>query len=234
MPSISTNQNGIFWEDEITGNKETLLDYQSEFTDSGHIFAHSNSTSHKTLQKIMRKYLQDCKNVMEEDYVLKTYLMLTLVTKHVLQCTKPPVLLEYGCGDGALSYFLASVLGDLQEQSRLFCLNDIIDPCWLDRIGEVKNPPDINYLASNYKHTGLQQDFFDIVAINGTTYFKEPDATLREAIRVLKPDGLLICYSENNPLIESIFQLYFDSRRQYVLNYTSMIQTAKKSDYTWE
>ena len=234
MPSISTNQNGIFWEDELTGNKETLLDYQSKLINSGCIISHSNSVSHKPLQRIMRKYLQDCKDLMAEDSVLKTYLMLTLVTKQVLQCTTPPVLLECGCGDGALSYFLASVLGDLQEQSRLFCLNDIIDPGWLDRIGQVKYPPDINYLASNYKHTGLQQDFFDMVVINGTTYFKDPDVTLQEAIRVLKPDGLLICYSENNPLMESVFQLYFDCRRQYVLNYTSMIQKKKKSDYTWE
>lgn len=234
MPSISTNKNGIFWKDEITGNKETLLDYQSEFANSGFPFTNNTSASHKTLQKIMWKYFQKCKDLMEEDYVLKTYLMLTIVTKHVLRCAKPPVLLEYGCGDGALSYFLASVLGDLQEQSRLFCLNDIIDPCWLDRIGQVKHTPDINYLASNYRHTGLQQDFFDIVVINGTTYFKDPDATLREAIRLLRPDGLLICYSENNPLIESIFQLYFDCRKQYVLNYTSMIQTSNKSDYTWE
>lgn len=237
MSSIIFNHLGIFYQESENNTGRMILNFTNYLENKSRVSLHRlEGQSHCILPEIMNKYLQECKKIDSpcyEDCQLDIFLIFTLVTNQLLHTSKPIRLLEYGCNDGTLSYFLTSIMGIFNEKSRIYCLSDIIDPYWLDRIGQVEQLPDVSHIASNYGDTGLQTASFDIVVVNGTTIFENPSKVIDESINLLKDNGVLICYSKESPLLESIFQLHFEKREQFLITHNHMVQVANKKDCTW-
>ncbi len=157
-----------------------------------------------------------------------------LVTAYHVKSSSPKKVLEIGCLDGIISYHLGTILGKLHPQSLLYSVANTIgnesNNRWLDYISQVEEMPQVAFAATDYESTNLQDNNFDIVVINGMNPIERPELVLKEAYRVLKNDGLLICFTVKQPLLESCFQLFFSKREEYFLNYNGRILVVHKEE----
>lgn len=126
------------------------------------------------------------------------YLLDIIAVSYLIRTATPLKVLEMGATNGILSYHLASLMGKLNPESLLFCVSNVIgndsENDWLDRISQVEEPPDLASLVSDYDATQLAADHFDIVVLNGTAGIDKPYETVREAERLVKKNGILLCY----------------------------------------
>ncbi len=83
---------------------------------------------------------------------------------------------------------------------------------------------------SDYDNTNLSEKTFDIVILNGSVDFENSYAVIKEVERVTKDNGMIICCTSNNYLLESTFKLIFAERDEYTLNPFDMIMTTRKDN----
>ena len=89
-------------------------------------------------------------------------------------------------------------------------------------------------MYSDYEKTNLGDEVFDIVILNGSAYFTNHYNVIKEAERITKKNGLLLCCSCGDFLLESIFKLIFTSREEYCLTSSDVILSAQKNGTSWE
>lgn len=89
---------------------------------------------------------------------------------------------------------------------------------WLDKMVLVEEPPKFSLLTSDYEETPLALNFFDVVVVNGAVEIEESYAVIKEAERLVKMNGIILCYCENQPLLEENFKMTFPERSEYPLN----------------
>lgn len=173
----------------------------------------------------------------EENNSLKYLLLDVLVISYLIKTSLPINVLELGCVNGILSYHLATLLGKFNEESSLCCVCDVIGNDsgngWLDQIALVEEKPRISMLAADYEDTKLQEEQFNIVIINGTVGFENPSAVLHEAERLTERDGVILCFSDNQPLLEDCFRLLFTEREEYGLTPEFNILETKHNGNSW-
>ena len=100
-------------------------------------------------------------------------------------------ILDLGCGDGFLSFFLA------QKQHRITSLD--ISQNRLDKFKQVSEKFNIKRVLGDVKNTGLPSQFFDIVVSSEVLeHIEGYEEVIREAWRLLKKNGLFIITVPNN------------------------------------
>lgn len=155
-----------------------------------------------------------------------------LVTAYHVKSSAQKKILELGCLNGVMSYHLATILGKLHPQSLLYSVSNTIgndsSNLWLDFVSKIEELPQLAFAAADYEATNLKDENFDIIIINGDTPIDHPDFVLLEAQRLIRQEGLIICFAMNQPLLESSFQLLFPEREEYFFHYDRKILTAKK------
>lgn len=148
-----------------------------------------------------------------------TLLMDVTMTSYLIRTSVPLKVLELGSTSGVLSYHLAMLMGKLNPESSLCCVSNVIgngsENHWLNRVSRVGQPPTLSMVVSDYEETPLAPDYFDIVIINGTERFENPNAVIREAERLLKKGGNLLCHAVDTPLLGNCFKEAFPDSKEY-------------------
>ncbi|MDB5730700.1 MAG: hypothetical protein JWQ03_595 [Variovorax sp.] len=122
--------------------------------------------------------------------VLNSFLLRDTEEAHarrLLELMDPPrgaVIVDAGCGVGELAKLMAAARPDLA-----FTLVNISEAqlalC----------PPDMKHVAASYDATGLPHGYADVVMFNFSLCHSDDwGVTLREAFRILKPDGVLFIF----------------------------------------
>ncbi len=166
------------------------------------------------------------------------YLLDILLASYLIRTSAPLKVLEIGATSGILSYHLATLMGKLNKESTLCCVSNVIgntsENYWLDRVSLVEETPNLSILVSDYEDTQLETAHFDIVVLNGAERFDKPYETIREAERLIKKDGVLLCHVKDAPLLESCFKLVFPERREYEISQQEMILAVTDPGNSWE
>lgn len=235
MNSFVYENNQFIYTDE--SGRKILLDCNKYLENKSRIPFHSvndSLTVSKLIFDLLSRHSQAFDGHEYAEWGIYYALVDVLVTAYHVKSSLPKKLLEIGCTDGIMSYHLGTVLGKLHPQSLLYSVANTIgnesNNQWLDYISLVEEMPQVAFAATDYESTNLQDNNFDIVVINGVNPIERPDLTLKEAYRVLKKDGLLICFVAKQPLLESCFQLLFSKREEYFLNYNGRILVTHKEE----
>lgn len=91
----------------------------------------------------------------------------------------------------------------------------------------------MSMVVSDYDDTQLSADNYDIVILNGTVWFDKPYEIIREAERLVKKDGVLLCHTKETPLLESCFKLIFSEVQEYEITPQEKILVTTHPDYSW-
>lgn len=225
-----TIENNVFIYSEADW-KKVLLDCTDLMANKSRIPMHSFDGD-LTIPALILNMMKEHEHLSQGKNDSLEYLLMDVVLiSYLIQSPLPVKVLELGCVNGILSYHLATILGKFNKESLLCCVCDVIgnrsDNQWLDRISLVDGMPELSLVVADYDNTQLAKNNFDIVIINGTTDFNDPYKLIKEAEGFLKENGMLICYSDNQPLLESSFQLIFPEREDYTLNPRAGIMIAR-------
>lgn len=204
--------------------KTVLLDCTDFLSNKSRLPLHSYSddlTLPELILKLTERNERLCAGTGEERLALSNLLLDVLVSSCLIKTAFPVNALEIGSVSGVISYHLATLLGKFHPDSLLCCVSDSIgnesENQWLDRIILVEEPPRLSFLAADYHDTHLQENSFDLIVINGSITYEDPNAVLCEAERLIKNNGTIICCSDNFPLLEHIFKTKFPNRMAYPL-----------------
>lgn len=166
------------------------------------------------------------------------YLMDILLASFLIRTPAPLKVVEIGSVNGVQSYHLATLMGRLNPESSLCCVSNVIgnesESQWLNRIVMVEQPPALSMLAADYEDTQLASNHFDIVFINGTVRIDKPYETIREAERLVKKGGFLMCHAKEVPLLESSFKLIFSERKEYEITSEENILITRYEGDSWK
>lgn len=166
------------------------------------------------------------------------YLIDLIVISRLIRTPVPLKVLEIGATSGILSYHLAVLMGKLNRESLLCCVSNVVGNSsgnhWLDRVSMVDGTPSLSLLISDYEDTQLGTGNFDIVILNGTDRFCKPYETVREAQRLVKGNGFLLCHTKDSPLLESSFKLVFPERREYGISPQEMVLAVPDPGTSWK
>ncbi len=213
-----------------------LLDCNNFLENKSRIPLHSENNE-MTLPLYLSNLLQTYSNLFEEGHApndaLDLFLIDSLLSAQLIKTALPVKVLELGCSNGRLSYHLASIIGKFHEQSTLCCVCDSIgngsNNYWLDMISLVEQAPKLSLLASDYDDTNLADHNFDIVIINGSVLLKQAYSIVKEAQRLIKKDGIIICYAWQQPHLALCFQQAHTLVDIYPTDATSSVLVAKGS-----
>ncbi len=235
MNSFVYENNRFIYSDE--SDRRVLLDCNKYLENKSRIPFHSidgRITVPKMIFDMFERHSQAFEGLEYAKQAVYYSLIDVLVTSYHVKSSGPKRLLEIGCTDGVMSYHLGTILGKLHPQSLLYSVSDTIgnesSNQWLDFIAMIEEMPKLAFGAVDYYDTNLKDDNFDIVVINGFNPVEPPELVLKEAYRVLKENGMLICFAYKQPLLESCFQLFFEKREEYFLNYDGKILVTYKEE----
>lgn len=187
-------------------------------------------------------YLKQKNEMLFPEHTVKeqlTYLTINcLMIQHLIKSAAPIKVAELGCTNGKLSYNLTELIGKLNPKSALWLISNTIgsdsgNNC-LNLITQAEHSPELSMTYCDYAETLLADNTFDIVVLNGEIDFEDPYQVIREALRITKENGILICYSPANYLLESSFKLVFSNRQEYSVSPSDCIMIAQKDCNYWE
>lgn len=172
-----------------------------------------------------------------ENGLFAAHLLDILLTSCLINTSAPLKVVEIGAVNGVRSYHLAALMGKLNPESSLCCVSDVIGNesgnQWLNRISIVEQPPVLSMLIGDYDHTQLESDHFDIVLINGTVRIDKPYETIREAERLTKKGGVILCHAKNSFLLKNSFKLIFEKCKEYEIDSNEEILITKYAGTSW-
>lgn len=230
--------NGLFYKHlkfiyQYKTDEQTLLDCKVFLNNKSRISMHrGQGQSHQIIPDLLISLIeheQKSGNNLEIPFGIIDILL----TSRLIQTSQPVRMLEYGSGQGLLSCHLAELLGAFHEKSVLVCAHDTIEPEWMERISQVDQLPKLSFFAGDFGDFQLQENFFDLVLINGMINYTEPYQIISDAVRLAKDDAVIFCYTSDTPLLENIFQLFFEQRKEYEINPLSKIIVANTRDKSW-
>lgn len=232
MGNLYAEESRFIFED--TGGKKVLLDYANPLANKSRISTHRLSgQTHPVIKDILWELIQKQKKELGTALAMPFGVLNILLVSRLIRSSKPIRLLEYGSGQGELSAQLAQLLGMFHERSSLVCAYDTIDLEWMERISHIEPPPVISFLACDFGHSGLQKNSFDVVVLNGLADFPQPYDVLRDAVSLVKPDGVLFCLCYDTPLLESTFKLFFEGREENEITPSCKVMVAEAAQCSW-
>lgn len=219
-------------------NEKVLLDLKHFMTNKSRYPMQQMSDGKTGIFSLLVDLKERHGELSSEEDVFPFYLLDIIATSYLIRSSVPLKVLELGSTSGITSYHLAALMGKLNRESHLCCVSNVIgnnsENHWLDRISLVEETPNLSILISDYEATQLETDHFDIVVLNGTEYFEKPYETVREAERLVKKNGFLLCHVKNAPLLESCFKLVFPKRQEYVISPLEMILAVTNPETSWK
>lgn len=236
MSSITVEGNQFLFQNEK--KQVVLLDVKDFMANKSRLPMHT-LTGDLTIPGLLSDLKEKHKSIGEgtDESEFSALLLDILLTSYFIRSSAPLKVLEIGSVSGVLSYHLAALLGKLNRESRLCCVSNVIGNesanHWLDRISMVEQLPNLSMVAADYEDTQLRTDHFDIVILNGTTGFEKPYETIREAERLVKKGGILLCHAKDAPLLESNFKLIFSQREEYEILPQETILVTVYPGYSW-
>lgn len=99
-----------------------------------------------------------------------------------------------------------------------------------DAMSDVENL----WLRGDPEGSGRAGDVSRGVVLNGRTDFQEPYAVVADALRLVRKDGVILCYTNDCPLLESVFKLFFELREEFVLQPSQKILLADVENVCWQ
>lgn len=232
MVSLNLNNGSV----AFTGLEGTvvLLDSEKPLENKSRVSMHRLADQkHPIISDILLKLIQRQQEE-EADLAVPFGLLDALLTVRLIRSSKPVRVLEYGSGQGELSVHLAELLGTFHEESMLVCAHDTIELEWMERISHVEHLPKLSFLAGDFGALGLQSNSFHMVVINGRTDFQNPYEVVADALRLVRKDGVIFCYTDDCPLLESVFKLFFELREEFVLQPSQKILLADVENVCWQ
>ncbi len=222
-----------------TGNIP-LLSLHNFFQNKSRVPLHTISDSEDTIVQFLLEMKQKNESLFSGKSSAKqlAYFALdSLLVAELMKSAAPVKIAEFGCTQGDISYNLTEVAGKMNPKSSLWLISNVIgnnsgNNC-LNLITQAEHCPDLSMIYCDYTDTNLAEQTFDIVIINGDIDFNDPYAVIKEAERVTKKDGILLCYSHGNYLLQSTFQLIFSERNEYPLTHADTILLTKKHKNSW-
>ena len=124
------------------------------------------------------------------------------INNYLLNQYKGKKVLDYGCGDGGYSIFLAkngieTVGIDISEIRIKSCKKTAEKEKVINKT---------SFFVMDAEKTTFQDNYFDGIICAGVLHHLDIENALKEMVRILKPEGSIIC---NEPLSHNpIFQLY--------------------------
>ena len=233
---IYQNSRFIFAE----GRREkVLLDCTDLMSNKSRISMHSLQDQETRTIPILLAGLMEKESEYQDGTGLITALLTVLLVSELVKTSRPVRVLEYGCLGGRISRYLAEVLGAFHEESSLVCVCDRMDEAWLRQMETAEESPRINFLAGDYGRVPLAPGSFDVVLINGTVDFADPEEVILDASKLAAADGMLICCCNDSPLLKDLFRLFYEKehREDYELDPFRILMTASASDrnfMSWE
>lgn len=233
MGSLYYNNSKFIYEDK-GGDAKLLLDCGNYLTNKSRIPMHRLAGMDcLTIPDLLLGLLErEKKN--GDDLEFPAALTDILLASRLVKSPRPVNVLEYGSMTGRLSLHLAEVLGSFNEESALVCAYDTIEPEWMERMTQAERLPKLSFFAGDFGNLKLSEHYFDIVVINGMVNYLQPEEVINDALRLVTKDGSLICYSEEAPLLESTFKLYFEQREEYEITPSRKVLLAKAKDKCWK
>ena len=232
MVSLNLNNGSV----AFTGLEGTvvLLDSEKPLENKSRVSMHRLADQkHPIISDILLKLIQRQQEE-EADLAVPFGLLDALLTVRLIRSSKPVWVLEYGSGQGELSAHLAELLGTFHEESMLVCAHDTIELEWMERISHVEHLPKLSFLAGDFGALGLQSNSFHMVVLNGRTDFQNPYEVVADALRLVRKDGVIFCYTDDCPLLESVFKLFFELREEFVLQPSQKILLADVENVCWQ
>lgn len=232
MVSLNLNNGSV----AFTGLEGTvvLLDSEKPLENKSRVSMHRLADQkHPIISDILLKLIQRQQEE-EADLAVPFGLLDALLTVRLIRSSKPVRVLEYGSGQGELSVHLAELLGTFHEESMLVCAHDTIELEWMERISHVEHLPKLSFLAGDFGALGLQSNSFHMVVLNGRTDFQNPYEVVADALRLVRKDGVIFCYTNDCPLLESVFKLFFELREEFVLQPSQKILLADVENVCWQ
>ena len=232
MVSLNLNNGSV----AFTGLEGTvvLLDSEKPLENKSRVSMHRLADQkHPIISDILLKLIQRQQEE-EADLAVPFGLLDALLTVRLIRSSKPVRVLEYGSGQGELSVHLAELLGTFHEESMLVCAHDTIELEWMGRISHVEHLPKLSFLAGDFGALGLQSNSFHMVVLNGRTDFQNPYEVVADALRLVRKDGVIFCYTDDCPLLESVFKLFFELREEFVLQPSQKILLADVENVCWQ
>lgn len=193
------------------------------------------------LQEIHGQIDPDAENT-QFDYTLLDF----LTARCCMRSALPLHVVEIGGMNGIWSFHLAFMLGQYHPSSLLCSVCNRIGNesgnQWLDRISLVGEPPRLSLLAADYENTMLQREGFDLVAINESEIFEQPYEVVKEAERLVKKGGVILCYAKaQSVLAHTLVQTFPESESYdtesgmciYYINYDENLHN-QPTENSWE
>lgn len=234
MSNLRVNAQGIYWRDSL--NTECLVSFQNFFANKSGLSLQPMPTSMQSLPQLFVSLLQDIQERFQDNWcwMLSQSLAVALTIPKLISDSRPMQVLELGCGKGELSYYLAQLMGAINPNSMLYCVSDILESDWEPLIAQVEHSCRLSYLATDYDSISLSPGFFDLIIINSANLPGDAQMILSQSLKLCRKGGQIICIAKDNPLYESIFQLYFSTRKRYEITPLWVIQLASMENCDWE
>lgn len=240
MSSIFVYKDKFIFED-YHNEQKIVADFTQYLNNKGKIPFHAISENVETIfTSLFDIYNKNCKlNEDMSDHEKLRYFTINVALASLFSKTSAPFkIAEFGSTRGILSYNVAEIAGRFNENSFLCLISDVVgndsDNMCLDRILNATKLPQFSMVFSDYDKTNLADNTFDITLINGETDFIIPYDVIKEAERITKPGGIIICCSAGNCLLESTFKLIYSQRQEYRCDVTDTIFIVQKSGDSWE
>ncbi|MFT9412285.1 class I SAM-dependent methyltransferase, partial [Liquorilactobacillus hordei] len=149
-------------------------------------------------------------------------LSLLLVVQEMISNDRKYRILEIGCDTGILSVILAEILKQFNKDNRLICVSeeqvDTNTDLWLNLMSTSPAADIVSRYIGNFGELPFEDDYFDLVIINGNTSFKHSKKVLQEAIKIIRNKGILLGMADNRPDLSGIFQKNWGNSKVYTIN----------------
>jgi len=236
MGNLNIFENKIYFIYD-NGKKDCLLDLSDFLSNRSHIPLHSLANiDFETIPDLIKKIIEIC-DLPENEIkgIDGSMLILTsiMIIKKYMYRAKGNNILEIGCTHGILSYFIGIII-NFFGKSNLHCVSDVIssegESDWLNNIMLLENSDNISITYTNYNNIDLRDSFYDITVINGYDYFENPEDVIRNAVRMTKENGLIVCIGKEQPFLSDMFQKIIDDCDVYSFDNNNIILTKLLDD----
>lgn len=219
-----------------SGNKP-LLAISDYLQNKSRIPMHADTEAEETIPKFLANTVKRNRELFPNLSSLKEILYLTintLLAAELIKSSVPVQMAEFGSTYGDISFNLAQTLGKFNPDNSLCLISNTVgnnseNQC-LELLLQAELLPEFSLVYADYLKTNLADRCFDMVLINGDVHHEDPYQLIKEAERITKPDGLLLCYTAGDTLLESCFTLIFPEHEKYELATEHLLLTARNQN----
>ncbi len=210
-----------------------LIDLQNLLENKSHVPLLTGNAHNASLPDIVNELMRRHKTCFGEQLsaMQECILIDFLAARRLMRSASPLQIVEIGAADGILSFHLASMIGQYNTRSGLCCVSDTENVQWSEKISKVGKTPEISRVAGAHEHTKLPSDQYDIVILNSNEQFTDMAGVVREAKRLIRSKGIVICLEKKQPLLSQEFKKEFPGTETFEVNsYTTVYYAEAQKD----